>query len=56
MIANTRKAWTAGLGAWLGNYVITGAERMTGMDIPLDIETAILGIIVAGLAYLVPNA
>ncbi len=54
MVGQTRKAWTAGLAAWLGGYVVTGVELYT-IDIPGDVEVAIVGIIAALLAWAVPN-
>ena len=52
---NIAKAWTAGLAAWLGKYLVDLIELGISTDIPADVEAGIIGLLVAVLAWAVPN-
>ncbi len=49
-----QKMWTGGLGAAVGGWVIDALENI-GPDIPVGVEEAIIGILVALAIWLVPN-
>ena len=49
------KAWTGGLAAWLGGYVIQGLESILPFDLPADAEMFVVGLIAAALVWLIPN-
>lgn len=48
------KMWTGGLGAALGGWLIEAIEQI-GPDIPVGVEEAIIGVVVAFAVWLVPN-
>lgn len=43
----------SGLGSYLGDLILYGAEQATGIDFPANIDSAIIGLTVAIVGFLI---
>lgn len=55
LVANKQKAWTAGLAAAIGGYILDLISAAMTTPIPAEVEAGVIGLLVALMAWAVPN-